>query len=424
MKRTNVFLAAIGLLVAMAFCAVGPAYALYEVIDKGTWPKSWPKELEPLRKQASTFEGPLAPHQHYAIPFTKRGEFESAWPHILKVKSKAAHLRLVRGANFFLGGHNTGVVVHSPPAGQEDPTYIELVVDGDIVDLKRIPLPADTPIDDERFKMLATGKLELENKSGAPAENGKKTPPKQEPERAWDLTSPTKEPKYQNEPRYALLVFGPKREQRVWMVLDGTTLYVDRNGNGDLTDPGERLEPNNPKDGSNRFGGSGSHTHFDVFEFTVQAGAKGKSKFQLNHWIRAENFVPQTGFDKDLQARWLKLRWENTTLFRKEGLGQGQTPLLFMPKPADAQVCALDGPLTFVVRAPEHQALRRGVDSDLSFCIAVPGHPPRGAERQFYNPLATTEVPASAHLEVEIEYPTKAVNAPPLRRKYLLKERC
>jgi hypothetical protein len=31
-------------------------------------------------------------------------------------------------------------------------TYIELVVDGDFVDLNRIPLPVDTPIIDERFK--------------------------------------------------------------------------------------------------------------------------------------------------------------------------------------------------------------------------------------------------------------------------------
>jgi len=31
-------------------------------------------------------------------------------------------------------------------------TYIELVVDGEIVDLNRIPLPPDTPIVDERFK--------------------------------------------------------------------------------------------------------------------------------------------------------------------------------------------------------------------------------------------------------------------------------
>jgi hypothetical protein len=147
MKRTIVFLAAI------AFCAVGPAYALYSVSDKGEWPKSWPKELEPLRKQARIYEGPLAPDLHYAIPFTKREEFESAWPHLLKVKSKGAALCLVRAPNFFLGEHpKAGVVVHCPPLGQEGTTYLELVVDEEIVDLNRIPLPADTPIIDQRFK--------------------------------------------------------------------------------------------------------------------------------------------------------------------------------------------------------------------------------------------------------------------------------
>jgi hypothetical protein len=154
MKRTLAFLAAI------AFCAVGSVYADYSVTSKGTWPKSWPAELEPLRKQASTYEGPLVLNLHYAIPFTKREEFESAWPHLLKVKSKGAPIRLMRAPSFFLGaGVKAGVVVHGPPAGQEDnpaapegSTYIELVVDGDIVDLNRIALPADTPIIDERFK--------------------------------------------------------------------------------------------------------------------------------------------------------------------------------------------------------------------------------------------------------------------------------
>lgn len=241
----------------------------------------------------------------------------------------------------------------------------------------------------------------------------------------WDLTPPTKEPKYQKEPRYALLVFGPKRETRVWMVLDGTTLYVDRNANGDLTEPDERIEPNNPKDESNRFGNPGSHTHFDILEFTVKTGASGTSKFQLNHWIRDEKFAPKTDFDKKLHAEWLKLRHENGTLWRKEGLGQGQTPAVFMPKSADAQVCALDGPLTFVVRLPEYQVLQRGeAGCDLAFCIVVMGRPHRGAERPFYNPLSTNEVPEKAHLEVEIEYPAKGANAPPLRRKYLLKQRC
>jgi hypothetical protein len=168
MKRT------VAVLAAIIFCAVGPAYALYSVSFEGTWPKSWPKELEQLRKQSRTLEGPEAPHLHYAIRFTKREEFESAWPHILKVKSKGAPIVLVRGPNFFLGEQvKAGIVVHCPPLGQADnpatpeapiagvtnvrerwmnTTYIELVVDGDIVDLNRIPLPADTPIIDERFK--------------------------------------------------------------------------------------------------------------------------------------------------------------------------------------------------------------------------------------------------------------------------------
>ena len=148
MKRTTALLAAI------VFCAVGPAYALYLVSDRGDWPKSWPAELEPLRKQARTLEGPLAPDRHYAIRFTKRDEFESAWPHILDVKSKVAPLRLVRGPNYFLGeNREAGVVIHCPARGQaEETATLELVVDGEIVDLHRIPLPADTPIIDERFK--------------------------------------------------------------------------------------------------------------------------------------------------------------------------------------------------------------------------------------------------------------------------------
>ena len=173
MNRTTALLAAI------AFCAVCSAvYADYSANDKGMWPESWPKELEPLRKQSRTLEGPLVPQRHYEIPFTQREEFESAWPHILKVKSKGAPVILVRSPDTWLGATiKAGVRIHTPPAqtdnranpeeplpgpGWEDPTkvrgrwmwttFIELVVDGNTVDLNRIPLPADTPIIDERFK--------------------------------------------------------------------------------------------------------------------------------------------------------------------------------------------------------------------------------------------------------------------------------
>jgi hypothetical protein len=51
-----------------------------------------------------------------------------------------------------------------------------------------------------------------------------------------------REPAYRSKsPRYALLLFGPKAALRVWLVLDGEELYLDRNGDGDLTGRDEHL---------------------------------------------------------------------------------------------------------------------------------------------------------------------------------------
>ena len=48
-----------------------------------------------------------------------------------------------------------------------------------------------------------------------------------------------REPAYQSRtPKYCLLVFGPEAKTHIWLVLDGDKLYVDKNGNGDLTDDG------------------------------------------------------------------------------------------------------------------------------------------------------------------------------------------
>lgn len=168
MNRTIPLLAAITL-----GALLSAVHADYGVSDRGEWPETWPKDLESLRKQAQTYEGPLVLYRHYLIPFTKREEFEAAWPHLLKVKTKGAPIILVRGPkSSFFSVKPAGVHIQTPPvdAGKDaasevssedaknshgkwrtDATYIELVVDGEIVDLNRIRLPADTPIIDERF---------------------------------------------------------------------------------------------------------------------------------------------------------------------------------------------------------------------------------------------------------------------------------
>ena len=56
-----------------------------------------------------------------------------------------------------------------------------------------------------------------------------------------------KEPAYKEAPLYGLAVIGPEANTRVWMVLDGEKLYVDKNCNGDLTDDGPPAEIKDPK---------------------------------------------------------------------------------------------------------------------------------------------------------------------------------
>ena len=162
----------LALFLAIVFCSAAKSSALYSVSNTGNWPDSWPKELEQLRGHSKTYVGPMFENRHYLIPFTKREQFEAAWPQLLTVKSKSAPiiLRRARKTDFMKVG-SAGVIVHTPPIykdreadreepilGQDNPhatwmktSYIELVVDGEIVDLNRIPLPADTPIIDQRF---------------------------------------------------------------------------------------------------------------------------------------------------------------------------------------------------------------------------------------------------------------------------------
>jgi hypothetical protein len=146
---------------------------MYSITNEGLWPKTWPAELEPLRQQARTLVGGLANETIYEINFSKREEFESAWPHLLKVKTKGAPVILRRGPDKSSGDVlNAGVRILCPigkpreapvlrePVAADSGTpelwrtryRIVLVIDGDVVDLNRLPLPADAPIVDERFK--------------------------------------------------------------------------------------------------------------------------------------------------------------------------------------------------------------------------------------------------------------------------------
>lgn len=161
------------LLLTVTLCLMGSSvYAEYTVSNRGEWPETWPQELEPLREQSRTLEGPRLPQLHFQIPFKTREQFEAAWPHLLKISSQGAPLILWQSSQARLGNFEAGVFIHTPPSQFKDEvnpdtpgetikkgsywryyTYIELIVDGKIVDLNRIQIPPDTLIIDKRFEV-------------------------------------------------------------------------------------------------------------------------------------------------------------------------------------------------------------------------------------------------------------------------------
>ena len=143
------------------------------------------EELEPLRKDAWTWSHGRV-HEgiawgSYDIAFKTREEFEAAWPYILKLHGKGVSVTLLRGPHVRVWktrpakSQTAGVRImfstkmdkkRPPKIKLEKTTFsktggvfatectvrgIELVVDGKIVDLNRIRLPAGTQIIDKRF---------------------------------------------------------------------------------------------------------------------------------------------------------------------------------------------------------------------------------------------------------------------------------
>ena len=234
----------------------------------------------------------------------------------------------------------------------------------------------------------------------------RREPPRPEPR-------PIQEPKYQSKPRYALAVFGRAEHTRIWLVLDGHILYVDRNGSGDLTEPGKRLEPIIPKDGGIHIGNRWFQRHDDVYEFQLSpVHGKGSPRFCFNRWGN--------------RSEWLEPGWENGTLWRMVGENAwAQNPVLFSLSCDEAQVCHFDGPVTFGLKMGERQRLKRGEEgSDLALYIGTPGRPARKNPFQVFSPLLCEEVPDEAYPVVDIEFPGKQPRGKPIRVRLPLEERC
>ncbi len=231
-----------------------------------------------------------------------------------------------------------------------------------------------------------------------------------------------KEPAYQSKaPKYALLVLGPEARTRIWLVLDGTTLYVDRNGNGDLTEAGEKVSGTK---------GSQASLEEDVYTFTIgelrdgerrhrnvtlivtglgaaskTEAAASSSPRSLSFRIRMEAEIPGLeGVTKDGRV------------LQAAGLNAGS--LRFADQLREAPILHFAGPLTLVVFG--QQALRVNRETELYLGLGTQG---RGQGTFVYTAYEGA-VPPAIYPRAEIAFPAQKPGDPPVKKIYELKGRC
>jgi hypothetical protein len=230
-----------------------------------------------------------------------------------------------------------------------------------------------------------------------------------------------KEPVYKSKsPKYCLLVFGPEGAARVWLVLDGDTLYVDRNGNGDLTEDGERI---------------GS------------AACPPRMKSYTQHFFDVRDLQPVGGKVSRKYARMAMVRAKDRGYTVVVELGGGRLQanfddgLQWSDRAKEAPVLHFDGTLTLELAdntGDGHFELDKKFNKkfELHAVIGTPGagkhtfvalqHGQWTLAAMLEDPYTKTKplVPEGLHPVAEIEFPSTALDGSPVRVKAVLGDRC
>ncbi len=198
-----------------------------------------------------------------------------------------------------------------------------------------------------------------------------------------------REPVYQSKPEYCLLVIGGQAQvarSRFWVVLDGETLYVDRNANGDLTEAGESAL-------GRRENGA---IRFEIPDLTEP---DGKTKHTCLHVLRSE-----MGF------AYIRVRVENG---RSWWAGFDDLERLkFGDRPGDAPIVHFNGPRTFGLFRPK--TLYRGPQDVVirlnRLSIGTPG-----LGKGTFAALDVNQIPEPKRVQAEIEFPSSKEGGEPIK---------
>jgi hypothetical protein len=225
-----------------------------------------------------------------------------------------------------------------------------------------------------------------------------------------------REPTYESSRQFhALLVLGQAREVRVWLVVDGDHLHVDRNGDGDLVDEGEKITgPSVGADvltprrltwrvptllGAERY--SDLEVVFGLLDKSWTPAPVASNRRRMRAFMQAAAEMPHP-----------QLSHVGVTIDGR--ITQRSLNTTFGTSPLNAPVFHMDGPLTVgVVEAMvPHELWLEREEQVLKFALGTPGEGCGSFSYVQYDAL-----PAGAKPVVEIEFPAKAPGErlPPMR---------
>jgi len=249
--------------------------------------------------------------------------------------------------------------------------------------------------------------------------------------RAYDLTKIQRkiahEPAYVSKPKYCLLVFGPEAEPRVWLVLDGDALYVDRNGNGDLTEGGERISAKRSDD-ANAEGGNllfeagdvsaGELTHKNLLVSVGKLDYVAERDEQLKEYLTAHPQARGCSVRIDVEMPDWKGAGIGGRIQQQVSVGDVCGLLEFADRPEGAPIIHFGGPWQVTLYGP--QRLTAGRTGELVLGVGTPG---LGAGTTAFIGYEGV-IPEKVYPTVEVTYASARRGDSPVKEQYELKERC
>ncbi len=214
-----------------------------------------------------------------------------------------------------------------------------------------------------------------------------------------------KESTYQTRSLYGLALIGPDATTRVWMVLDGERLYVDKNANGDLTDDGPPAEL------------AAKNTDPASFPSTDVSADGGRTvyKFEVTLWNRS-SFRRGAAPDAEPFNQSVHVTFPDGRYYG--AWGDHLKPLVFAAQPQGAPALHFGGSLRmgFEVRRPLE---RVAGGFKLSACVGTPGSCPGAWVHLLYR-----TIPKDVHPKAVLEFPPADPGGAPVRVEFVLGQRC